>query len=105
MLDCGHKFELNRWQEILTDRNEVPESAVCNFCGRQQAVQYVAAAPTQGEYKLGDAAYVFETENGMWRWERRGKLGDFVDVSEDFAHERDATVDAGAHNLDNFDRR
>lgn len=105
ILVCGHKRELNRWEEMLTDRHEIPEEAECNFCGGHGAVQHVAAAPSQGEYKLGDTASVYRVEGGLFRWERRGRRGELVDVSEDFRYERDAVMDAGAHNRDVFDRR
>lgn len=105
LLECGHKFELNLWQQTLTDRGEAPDSAECNFCGKRSEIEHVVDRPGQGEYKLGDKVQIVETDEGLYRWERRGKVGELVDVSVDFQYERDALTDAFGSNQDAFDRR
>ena len=105
LLTCGHKLELNRWQEALTDRDEIPDLARCNFCGREGRVKHIVDAPGHGEYKRADYVQILRTPQGAWRWERRGEShGELVDASIDFRFERDAVLDAGAANRD-FDRR
>ena len=105
LLSCGHKFEINKWQEILTDGGDLPERAKCAFCGSEQSVDHVASAPERGEYRLGDTVLVDEVDPGVWRWTRRGRFGELVDVSENFDYERDAILGAAARNHDAMDRR